>query len=91
MDSIEFTLNMSWTCCKDGDMQTSQNRALLLVLVKTGSLSSSVYMNRCVGTDTHGHKDNETIQRSDVNTQIEGRTDIKSRQLEATQTVDLTF
>jgi len=34
--------------------------------------------------------DGETIERRDTNRQIEGRTGIKSRQLEGTQTVDLT-
>ena len=72
------------------DMQTCEDRALLFVLVKIGSWPSSVYMNRCVRTDTHGHKDGETIQRRDINKQIEGRTGIKSRELEGTLTVDLT-
>jgi hypothetical protein len=34
--------------------------------------------------------DGETIQRRDTNRQIEGQTDIKTRQLDSTQTVDLT-
>ena len=34
--------------------------------------------------------DGETIQRRDINKLIEGRTGIKSRQPEGTQTVDLT-
>ena len=38
-------------------MQTSQDRALLLVLLKTGRLPSPVCMNRCVDTVTHGRRD----------------------------------
>jgi len=34
--------------------------------------------------------DSETIQRNDINKLIEGWTGIKSRQVEGTQTVDLT-
>jgi hypothetical protein len=40
MNAIKFILNMSRACCNDGDMQTTQDHALLLVLVKTGSLPS---------------------------------------------------
>jgi hypothetical protein len=57
MVATKLTVNMPWACFNDGDMQTCQNRALLLVPVKTGSLPSSAYVNRCVGADTHGHKD----------------------------------
>jgi hypothetical protein len=43
MNAIKFTLKIPWTCCNGGDMQTSEDRVLLLVLVKIGSLSSPVY------------------------------------------------
>jgi hypothetical protein len=37
---------MYWTCCNDGYMQTTQDHALLLVLVKSGNLPSPVLLSK---------------------------------------------
>jgi hypothetical protein len=46
INAIKITLNMSGACCNDGDMQTTRDHALLLVLVIIRSLPSPDLLNK---------------------------------------------